>query len=203
MFVRDSVWELHNLHWGNPIEPGTVIFNNTENGASGTLMIEVDGWYYVKIAGGGASSHRAKHDDAASGSGGAGFIGEVLLTHGKWEWQVGAKGVVNMMAAGTASHLLKYRVQNAGIIANPGVGAGHYPDPGPAGGILEIKNLTTRNVVVASNGNNGYAAGYGEWQPNEAQSVFKPFTGEDWGKGGSSSNDTARQGILYIEFRGV
>lgn len=203
MFARDAVWEHLNLNWVDPIEPGTVVFNNTSNGATGTLEIVVEGWYYVKICGGGASSMMGKNDNAGSGSGGAAFMGEIFLPHGIWNWQVGAKGAAQQMEAGKPSSLINGRNKNLGIIAGPGLGSGFHPNPGAQGGVLEQKNIRTRNVTLASNGNPGFPGYYGGYQTQEAQSVLKPLTGEDWGKGGSGRVDTAKQGILYIEFRGM
>lgn len=202
MFTRDVSWEHLNLNWAEPIAPGTVLLNNTGNGETGTLKIDVDGWYYVRIAGGGGSSELGKNQNAGSGSTGAGFIGEIFLVNGVWSWQVGARGPANRMASGQPSSLLKNPQKTMGIIAGPGWCNGHYPNPAATGGVLEQKRIMTRNVILASNGNPGYPGYYGGYQTKEAESVLAPHTGEPWGRGGSGQIDSAKQGILYVEFRG-
>lgn len=193
---------LRTLHSLIPYEFGQKIFENSSNGASGVLEIKCDGWYYVKMAGGGGSSNVAAHQNAGSGSSGAGFLGEVFLTKGRWNWAVGRAGPANMMEVGGASSLLKTDDTSKGIIAGPGWCRGHYPQPDTPGGILERKNIKTRQVVVASDGNHGYAGGYGTWQSTVAQSVLKPYTNEDWGKG-AFSGYSATQGVLLIKFMGL
>ena len=186
-----------------PLPAETIIFDNTTNGASGEIEIAVAGWYYIKMAGGGASAQKTTKQSTASGSSAAGFIGEIYLSNGIWFWQVGRKGVANKMENGVKSFLLKYDNINKGIICNAGEQTGYYPAEAPQGGILELKNIETRNVILASNGNNGYAGGSGTFETRVATSVLQPYTGDYWGAGGTSSNDNAAQGCLLIKFMGV
>lgn len=193
---------LRTLHSLIPYEFGQKIFENSSNGANGVLEIKCDGWYYVKMAGGGGSANAAQHQNSGAGSSGAGFLGEIFLTKGLWNWKVGRAGAANQMASGELSSLLKADNPNMGIIAGAGWCRGHYPQPDTPGGILERKNIRTRKVVVASNGNIGYAGGYGTWQGTIAESVLKPSINENWGRGSVSSGSPV-QGVLFIKFMGL
>ncbi len=192
------------MHYGaNPLLPDAVVLNNSTGGSTGVLNVTVDGWYYVKIAGGGASAGAVKQQNTGSGSSGAGFIGEIYLTKGNWDWRCGAKGRAAYAENGTSSYLLRQDNPEKGIIANPGLSCGYYPEPAKDGGILEQKNIKTRNVLVAKRGNKGYPGISHGYQVTPAESAFKDVINENWGRGGVANWDDAQPGVITVKFRGV
>lgn len=187
----------------HPLPIDTVLVNISANGATGIVNIPVDGWYYVKIAGGGASASQVKQQNTGTGSSAAGFIGEIYLTKGIWDWKSGKKGAANSCQNGEASYLLRQDNHEKGIIANPGLACSWYADPAKDGGVLEQKNIKTRNVLVAKNGNHGYMGISHGYETRHADSVFKDVINEEWGRGGVANLDDAQPGIVTVKFKGV
>lgn len=187
----------------HPLEIDTQLLNNSTSDAVGKLEISVEGWYYVKIAGGGASAGMIKQQNTGSGSSGAGFIGEIYLTKGTWDWKVGKKGSAGNSEPGGMSYLLREDNHEKGIIANGGRCSGYYPDPAAEGGVLEQKNIKTRNVLVAKKGNNGFPGLHHAYQTTPAESVFRDVISENWGRGGVANWDDAQPGVVTVKFKGV
>lgn len=169
--------------------------------ASGTIEIKCSHWFWLQICGAGASSCQQKHQNAASGGSGAGFMGRIFLKKGLYNWYVGCYGGKNADQNGEASYF--YSADGSyGLICGGGTRNGNsYGVPPPGGTLTVLGDVQVKDVLFMGNGNPGGAAIYGGWQAYQSPSVFAAITGEIYGQGGQGANANAKQGVIRLFYK--
>lgn len=170
--------------WVKPIEsvytPGQVLLNKSTGGASGSLIIEEEGVYELRIVGGGGGSYQAQRQanptspvilyNRVGGGSAGGFVGQVVIPAGTYAYSVGKAGATgasgtnttfgNSIAyAGNAFNIVQDNTKLAGAIPNISFTIKNKSIH-TAGNIGETTQQSTVTLVAAgSSVYGGYGAG--------------------------------------------